>query len=57
MIALVVLFVATRSLSDFATQPYSTVVHPDWSRDAVIYQINTRQFTDEGTFHAAIEHL
>ncbi|MEM6665631.1 MAG: alpha-amylase family glycosyl hydrolase [Pseudomonadota bacterium] len=33
------------------------VTHPDWSRDAVIYQLNTRQFTAEGTFAAAEEHL
>ncbi len=30
----------------------STVTHPDWSRDAVIYQINTRQYSDAGTFKA-----
>jgi glycosidase len=29
------------------------VKHPSWSRDAVIYQLNTRQFTPEGTFSAA----
>jgi glycosidase len=33
------------------------VRHPQWTRDAVIYQINTRQFTDEGTFRAAEAHL
>lgn len=33
------------------------IAHPEWSRDAAIYQINTRQFTDEGTFAAAAEHL
>lgn len=32
----------------------STVTHPDWSRDAVIYQINTRQYSEAGTF-AAVE--
>ena len=31
--------------------------HPEWSRDAVIYQINTRQFTSAGTFAAAQEQL
>jgi len=31
--------------------------HPEWSRDAVIYQINTRQFTPEGTFRAAQRQL
>lgn len=33
------------------------VKHPAWSRDAVIYQINTRQFTPEGTFRAAQAQL
>lgn len=35
----------------------SGVRHPEWSRDAVIYQINTRQFTPEGTFRAAQRQL
>ncbi|NTW41424.1 MAG: alpha-amylase [Cellulomonadaceae bacterium] len=33
------------------------LVHPQWSRNASIYQINTRQFTPEGTFAAARAHL
>ncbi|MEM9600167.1 MAG: alpha-amylase family glycosyl hydrolase [Pseudomonadota bacterium] len=32
----------------------SNLTHPDWSRDAVIYQINTRQYSQAGTF-AAVE--
>ncbi|MDG6077616.1 alpha-amlyase [Erythrobacter litoralis] len=31
--------------------------HPEWSRNAVLYQINTRQFTREGTFAAAQREL
>jgi 1,4-alpha-glucan branching enzyme len=31
--------------------------HPAWSRNAVIYQVNTRQFTPEGTFRAAEKQL
>ena len=34
-----------------------TIAHPEWARDAVLYQINTRQFTPEGTFRAAQEQL
>ncbi len=30
---------------------------PEWSRDAVIYEINVRQFTPEGTFAALERHL
>lgn len=38
-------------------QPYVEVRHPEWTRNAVIYQINTRQFTEQGTFAAAAAHL
>lgn len=41
----------------YAPRPYVKIDHPQWSDDAVIYQINTRQFTAEGTFNAAAEHL
>ncbi len=42
------------------TSPRRTDVrltHPEWSKNASIYQINTRQFTAEGTFAAAAGHL
>lgn len=35
----------------------SRLTHPEWARDAAIYQVNTRQLTPEGTLRAAIEHL
>jgi glycosidase len=38
-------------------KPYVQVRHPEWSRDAVIYQVNTRQFTPQGTFAAAEQEL
>ena len=31
--------------------------HPDWSYNATIYELNTRQFTQEGTFEAAQQKL
>lgn len=37
--------------------PHATLKHPEWSKNATIYQINTRQFTPEGTFRAAERHL
>ncbi|MEI6107095.1 MAG: alpha-amylase family glycosyl hydrolase [Opitutae bacterium] len=37
--------------------PYVKLTHPEWSKNATIYQINTRQFTAEGTFRAAEAHL
>ena len=34
-----------------------TLPQPDWSKDAVIYQVNTRQFSQSGTFDGVIEKL
>lgn len=41
----------------YAPKPFSTLTHPAWTRSAVIYELNTRQFTPEGTFHAAEAQL
>ncbi|MDE6287466.1 MAG: alpha-amylase [Muribaculaceae bacterium] len=35
----------------------TTVQHPEWSRNAVIYEVNLRQFTPEGTIEAFRSHL
>ncbi len=35
----------------------STVSHPEWSKNAAIYEVNIRQFTPEGTFNAFAAHL
>jgi alpha-amylase len=35
----------------------SEVIHPEWSGNSVLYEVNVRQFTDEGTFNAFAEHL
>jgi glycosidase len=35
----------------------TTVKHTDWSRNAVIYEVNLRQFTNEGTLAAFQKHL
>lgn len=35
----------------------SYVINPEWSVNANIYEVNTRQFTKEGTFNAFKEHL
>lgn len=35
-------------MSRYHPQPYVRLQHPEWSRNATIYQINTRQFTPEG---------
>jgi glycosidase len=41
----------------YMPQPYVKITHPEWSRNATIYQVNTRQFTSEGTFRAAEKQL
>jgi len=43
--------------SAYEPKPYVQVKHPEWSRDAVIYELNTRHFTKEGTFRAAQTQL
>lgn len=41
----------------YRPQPYITLKNPEWMKDAVLYQINTRQFTPEGSFRAAEREL
>lgn len=41
----------------YQPQPYVRFAHADWTKNASIYQINTRQFTAEGTFRAAEQQL
>ena len=37
--------------------PDSEVSHPEWSRNACIYEVNIRQYTPEGTLLAFVKHL
>lgn len=55
--AIVFLFVMISifGLKIFAQKSY--VKHPDWSKNATIYEVNVRQYTNEGTFNAFAEHL
>ncbi|WP_165020717.1 alpha-amylase family glycosyl hydrolase [Dysgonomonas sp. ZJ279] len=39
------------------TEEKCTVQHLDWTRNAVIYEVNIRQYTKEGTFAAFEQHL
>lgn len=41
----------------YQSQPYVQLTHPEWSRNATIYEVNLRQFTPEGTFEAFKAHL
>ena len=38
-------------------KPYVELKHPEWSRNATIYEVNVRQYTPEGTFRAFESHL
>jgi len=35
----------------------SNVKHPDWSKNATIYEVNLRQYTEEGTIKAFMKHM
>ena len=41
----------------YTPAPYVQIRHPQWAKDATVYQINTRQFTPEGTLRAAQAQL
>jgi cyclomaltodextrinase / maltogenic alpha-amylase / neopullulanase len=41
----------------YAPRPYVELKHPEWSKNATIYEVNVRQFTPEGTFKAFEAHL
>ena len=45
------------SNNPYEPTPQVRLTHPEWSKNATIYQINTRQVTPEGTFRAAEAHL
>ena len=48
---------ATQSPATTDSRGLAQVAHPAWSRDDVIYEINVRQYTPEGTFRALQSHL
>ncbi|HUX60798.1 MAG TPA: alpha-amylase family glycosyl hydrolase, partial [Ignavibacteriaceae bacterium] len=52
----ILLFLFIISTNSFA-QKETTVVHPEWSKNATIYEVNVRQYTPEGTFNAFAKHL
>src|SRR6187402_342583 len=43
--------------SNYTPKNFVEVRHPDWSKNATIYEVNVRQFTPEGTFKAFEAHL
>ena len=43
--------------SNILAQKETTVIHPNWSKNVSIYEVNIRQYTPEGTFKAFQKHL
>lgn len=43
--------------SVYLPKNYVELKHPEWSKNATIYEVNIRQFTPEGTFKAFESHL
>ncbi len=41
----------------YTPKPYVELTHPEWSKNATIYEANIRQFSTEGTFKAFEKHL
>ena len=60
-IAALFLFVACtgpkKETQEKKARPESFVAHPEWSRNANIYEVNIRQYTPEGTLNAFREHI
>ncbi|RYY61813.1 MAG: alpha-amlyase, partial [Chitinophagaceae bacterium] len=48
---------AQKTNARYRPKPYVELQHPAWSRNAVLYQVNIRQYTPEGTFKAFAAHL
>lgn len=44
-------------IAAFSCAPKHENAHPDWAYDAVVYEMNIRQYTPEGTFAAAQAEL
>ena len=42
----------TDSTKALTAAPLAQIAHPDWSKNAVIYEVNIRQYTPAGTFAA-----
>lgn len=44
-------------MNRYSPKPYVEIKHPDWCKNATIYEVNIRQYTSEGTFKAFESHL
>lgn len=43
--------------NQYIPKEYVEITHPEWSKNATIYEVNVRQYTPEGTFKAFEKHL
>ena len=41
----------------YQPKEYVEITHPEWTKNATIYEVNIRQYTPEGTFKAFENHL
>jgi len=62
LVILLLVVIAVSSCSLFGKKKeikplISEVVHPEWSKNSVMYEVNVRQYTDSGTFRAFEKHL
>jgi len=57
VLLLTVLFTSSCEPKRESSQKAFKVVHNDWIYDATIYEVNVRQYTQEGTFKAFDSHL
>ena len=51
------IFLTTLFIYSCGANKSNNDIHPSWSYDDVIYELNTRQFTPEGTFEKAKQEL
>lgn len=54
---IVLTFVCMSCNNRYQPKEYVELKHPEWSKNATIYEVNIRQYTKEGTFHAFTSHL
>lgn len=58
LIIAAILFAAlAATLTSCSEKTGQTPVHPDWAYSSVVYEMNVRQYTPEGTFEAAGQQL
>ena len=57
LLGLLAVGLAAAPVDPYQPVPSVKLKHPEWTKNAVIYQLNTRQFTPEGTFRAAEREL